>query len=245
MNVNAPELRRARVDLAAAYRLADRHGLNEGISNHFTARAGEDRLFVIPHGLLWREVTSSRLLLVNGSGEVLEGEGEVEPSALFIHSRILRARPDARCVLHTHQPYATALTLLRDGRLLPVSQNSLRFHGRTAYYDAYHGAADHAEEGERLARALGDKDVLFHAHHGVVVVGPTLAKAYDDLYFLERAAMVQVLAQSTGKPLRFIPDDVAEGYASESRPNNLAKQAEDHFAALKRWLDDEEPDYAS
>jgi ribulose-5-phosphate 4-epimerase/fuculose-1-phosphate aldolase len=234
--------RAARVELAAAYRLAVRFGLHEGISNHFTSRIGESFL-LIPHGLHWSEVTASRLLLVDPAGKVLEGEGEVEASAFFIHSRVLRARPDARCVLHTHQPYATALTLLESGRLLQVSQNSLRFHGRVAYDDAYQGAADHAEEGERLARVLGSKDVLFHAHHGVVVVGPSVAKAFDDLYFLERAAMVQVLAQSTGQPLRFIPDDVARRYVSESRPNNLAKQARDHFTALLRVLDRDEPDY--
>lgn len=235
-------LREVRVELAAAYRLAVRFRLHEGISNHFTVRAGEN-LLLIPHGLHWSEVTASRLLLVDPSGRVLEGEGEVEPSAFYIHSRVLGARPDANSVLHTHQPYATALTLIENGRLLPVSQNALRFHGRVAYDDTYHGAVDHAEEGERLARVLGNRDVLFHAHHGVVVVGPSVAKAFDDLYFLERAAMVQVLAQSTGRALRFIPDEVAEGYVSANRPNNLAKQAREHFAALLRILDRDEPDY--
>jgi ribulose-5-phosphate 4-epimerase/fuculose-1-phosphate aldolase len=233
---------KARIELAAAYRLAARFGLNEGISNHFTARVGESFL-VLPHGLHFSEAAASRLLLVDRAGRVLEGEGEVEASALFIHSRVLQARPDAQCVLHTHQPYSTALTVIENGRLLFVSQNALRFHDRVAYNDVYHGAADHAEEGERLARALGDKDVLFHAHHGVIVVGPSVAKAFDDLYFLERAAMVQVLAESTGRPLRLIGDDVARGYVRESRPNNLAKQAQVHFAALLRMLDREEPDY--
>ncbi len=236
------ETRRIRIELAAAYRLAARFDLNEGISNHFTARVGENFL-VIPHGLHFREVTASRLLLVDPDGKVQKGKGEVEPSALFIHSRLLRARPDAHAVLHTHQPYSTALTLLENGRLAPASQNALRFHGRIAYDDSYRGAADHAEEGERLATALGARDVLFLAHHGVLVVGPSVAKAFDDLYFLERAAMVQLLAQSTGKPLRAIPDEIAQGYVLEDRPNNLAKQAREHFEALLRFLDREEPDY--
>ena len=235
-----------RIDLAAAYRLAERFGLNEGISNHFTARVpGErDQFLVIPHGLYWSEVRASDLLVVDGEGRILEGDGEVEPSALFIHSRILRARSDAACVLHTHQTYATTITVLDSGRLLPISQNALRFHGRVAYDDVYGGAADHAQEGERLAQALGDKAVLFHAHHGVIVVGESIARGFDDLYFLERAAQVQVLAQSTGEKLRFIPDEIAEGYVSPSRPNNLGKQAKDHFRALKRILDKETPDYA-
>lgn len=237
-------VRETRVDLAAAYRLAVRHGLCESINNHFTARVGEDRLLVIPHGLHWSEVTASRLLLVDGEGKVHEGHGEVEPSALFIHSRILRARPDAKAVMHTHQTYATTITVLENGRLLPISQNALRFFGRVAYDDSYHGAADHAAEGERLASVLGDKDVLFHASHGVVVLGSSVAKAYDDLYFLERAAKVQVLAQATGERLRGIPEDVARGYVRPDRPNNLTKQALEHFEALKRLLDRDEPDYA-
>jgi ribulose-5-phosphate 4-epimerase/fuculose-1-phosphate aldolase len=236
------ESRRVRIELAAAYRLAARFGLNEGISNHFTARAGENFL-VIPHGLHFREVTASRLLLVDREGQVQKAKGEIESSAFFIHSRILNARSDAQAVLHTHQPYTTALTLLENGRLLPASQNALRFHERIAYDDLYQGAADHVQEGDRLASVLAGRDVLFLAHHGVVVVGPSVAKAFDDLYFLERAAMVQVLALSTGGRLRSVGDDVARGYVREDRPNDLGKQARRHFEALLRILDREEPDY--
>lgn len=234
--------RRVRVELAAAYRLAARFGLNEGISNHFTARAG-DNFLVIPHGVHFREITASGLLLVDREGRVQKGRGEIESSAFFIHSTILRARPDAHAVFHTHQPYSTALTLLENGRLLPASQNALRFHERIAYDDRYQGAADHAAEGERLASVLAGRDILFLAHHGVVVVGPTVAKAFDDLYFLERAAMVQVLAQSTGGRLRSIGDDVARGYVRPDRPNDLGKQAQKHFEALLRILERDEPDY--
>jgi ribulose-5-phosphate 4-epimerase/fuculose-1-phosphate aldolase len=236
------ETRRVRVELAAADRLAVRFGLNEGISNHFTARAGESFL-VIPHGVHFSEITASGLLLVDAEGKVRKGKGEVEASAFFIHSTILKARPEAQAVLHTHQPYATAITLLEKGRLLPASQNALRFHERIAYDDSYQGAADHAQEGERLASVLGGRDILFLSHHGVVVVGPSVAKAFDDLYFLERAAMVQMLALATCEKLRSIPDDVARGYVRPDRPNDLGKQARRHFEALLRILDREEPDY--
>lgn len=235
-----------RVDLAAAHRLALRLGLNEAVANHFSARLESDpeQLLITPHGLHWSEVRASRLLVVDYEGRILEGDGNVEPSALFIHSRILRARPDVSCVFHTHQPYATSIAVLDGGRLLPVSQSALRFHRRIAYDDVYGGAADKAKEGERLAEAMGDKAVLFHAHHGVIVAGESVARAFDDLYFLERASQLQVLAQSTGEKLRLIPDDVAERYISEARPNNLRKQAATHFSALKRILDREEADYA-
>ena len=241
--MNVTNVRR---ELAAAYRLAERFGLNEGISNHFTARLpGEtDRFLVIPHGTHWSEVRASRLLVVNGDGEVLEGEGEIEPSALYIHSRILRARPSSACVLHTHQTYATTLCVVEGGRLMPSSQNALRFHDRVSYDDSYGGAADHAAEGERLAGVLATNDILFHASHGVIVAGESIERGFDDLYFLERACQVQVLAQATGQELRRIPREIAERYVSEARPNNLRKQAREHFAALMRILDRETPDYA-
>ena len=162
-------------------------------------------------------------------------------------SRALRASISISC-FSGRAPRALASATerrkaLSAGRLLPASQNALRFHERIAYDDSYQGAADHVKEGERLASVLEKRDVLLLAQHGVVVAGPSVAKAFDDLYFLERAAKVQVLAQATGGRLRSILDDVARGYVRADRPNNLAKQAREHFAALLRILDREEPDY--
>jgi ribulose-5-phosphate 4-epimerase/fuculose-1-phosphate aldolase len=175
--------REARIDLAAAHRLAVMHDLHEGVCNHFTLAPPEadDRFLVIAHGLHWTEVTASNLLLVNENREVLEGDGEPETSAFFIHGRIHHARPDARCVLHTHMPYATALSMIEGGRLEPAHQTALRFRGQVAYDDSFSGLALDAGEGDRLAAMLGDATVLFLANHGVIVVGPSVAQAYDDL----------------------------------------------------------------
>ena len=133
---------------------------------------------------------------------MLSGAGEVEASALYIHGRMHAARPDLRCILHTHMPYATALTSVAGARLEPINQNALRFLGRIAYDDDYGGLALDGEEGERLASVLGDKRILFMANHGVSTAGPSVAAAFDDLYFLERACQNQVLAMSTGRPLK-------------------------------------------
>ncbi|MGD8579806.1 MAG: class II aldolase/adducin family protein [Lysobacterales bacterium] len=235
-----------RIQLAAAHRLALRLGLNDGLSNHFSVRLASDaeRFYVTPVNLHWKEICASNLAVVRVPGAVVDGEGEVDPSALHIHSAILAARPDVECVLHTHQPYATAIAMLQRGRLLPASQVALRFHARIAYHERYNGAADNPEEARQLADALGSHTVLFHAHHGVVVAGPSVARAFDDLFFLERAARLQLLAQSTGQPLGRIPDEVAERYVSESRANSLDKQAVRRFAAHLRILDREEPGYA-
>jgi len=146
-------------------------------------------------------------------GAVVEGEGQAETAAFCIHAPIHLRHGRANAVLHTHMSYATTLTSLEDGRLEPVTQNTLRFHNDVAYDDDYSGVAEGPAEGARMAGVLGDKRVLFLAHHGVVVVGKTVAQAFDDLYYLERACEVQVLAMSTGRPLKCVLDAEAPGYA--------------------------------
>ena len=240
-------IEQARVDLAAALRLAVRFDLHEGIDNHFSyALPGmDDRFLLHPYGLHWSEVSADDIMVVDQEGRVLEGEGEVEVSAFAIHSRIHRRHPRARCVLHTHMPYATALTAVEEGRLEPVNQNSLRFHGDVAYDDDYGGLANDVEEGDRIAAALGDKRIAFLANHGVIVVGATIAGAFDDLYFLERACRLQVLAMATGRPLKRVGENLAADTSALFRRNNGGPYGEAHFAALKRQLDREEPDYAA
>src|SRR6185436_9180390 len=201
--------RAARVDLAAAFRLAVRMDLHEGVCNHFTFMLPDGKRFLLNrYGLHWSEVTASNLLALDATGEILEGEGVFEKTAFYIHSRIHLANPRAACVLHTHMPYATALTLLENGRLEMVEQNALRFYDDIAYDDTYNGLVVDNAEGDRLARALGGKRVLFLANHGVIVVGPSVAEAFDLLYYLERACRLQVLAKSMHAKLRPVRPEV-------------------------------------
>jgi ribulose-5-phosphate 4-epimerase/fuculose-1-phosphate aldolase len=234
----------ARIDLAAAFRLAVRMDLHEGVCNHFSFMLPDGKQFFLNrYGLHWSEVTSSNLLALDAEGNVLEGEGEFETTAFHIHSRIHLANPRAACVLHTHMPHATALTLLENGRLEMVEQNALRFHDDIAYDDTYNGLVVDNAEGDRLARVLGSKRVMFLANHGVIVVGPTIAEAFDLMYYLERACRLQILARSTGGKLKPIRDRVVR----ETYRRLLAdapKYAGAHFTALKRILDREEPDYS-
>lgn len=234
----------ARIDLAAAYRLAVRHGFDEGICNHLTLMlpGRDDAFLLIPFGLHWSEVTASALLVVDLDGRVLEGAGRAETTAVCIHAPIHRARPEARCVLHTHMPYATALTMRQEMRLEMASQTAAGFHGRIAYDEDYAGIALDPAEGERLARVLGDKAVLFMANHGVLAVGPSVAAAYTDLYFLERACQLQLYATAGGAPLRRLEERVLEHTARQFK--EVEGNAELHFAALKRLLDRDDPDYA-
>lgn len=236
--------REARVDLAAAFRLAVRMDLHEGVCNHFSFMLPDGkRFFLNRYGLHWSEVSASNLLTLDAEGNVLEGEGEFEKTAFYIHSRIHLANPRAACVLHTHMPYATALTLLENGRLEMVEQNALRFYDDIAYDDTYNGLVVDNAEGDRLARVLGSKRVIFLANHGVIVVGPSIAEAFDRMYYLERACRLQVLARSTGGRLKPIRDQVVrETYGMLLA--DASKYAGAHFTALKRILDREAPDYS-
>ena len=244
----APDpMRQARVHLAAALRLAVLHELEEGIDNHFTLTVPghDDRYLILPFGLHWSEARASDLIVFDESGRTLEGNGVVELSAQCIHAPIHRIC-GARVVLHTHQPWALALNMLKDNRLVPASQTAAFFHGHVAYDDTYMGTADYPDEGVRLAHAIGDKHVLFMKNHGVLVTGATVAQAYRRLYKLERVCRAQVLAMSTGKPLEPLSDDiVAQVQAPAENDRHSSSERERlFFEAMMRILDRDLPGYA-
>jgi len=225
-----------RDDLALALRAAALHGLAEGVCNHFSIALpdGSGRFLLNPRGLLWAEVQRDDIVLVDGEGRRLAGRHPVEPTAMFIHAAIHRLCGQA-CVLHTHMPYATALTLTEDRALdTTLSQNAMRFHGRIAVDAQYNGLALEAGEGERIARAMSRADVAFLGNHGVVVGGTCMAQAYDDLYYLERACMAQVLALSTGRPLLPVPAALAQQVCEQTLSERL--QSTLFFEALRRRL---------
>lgn len=233
----APAVVQLREDLALALRAAAHHGLAEGVCNHFSVELpdGSGRFLLNPRGLLWQEVRAADIVLVDAQGAVLAGRHAVEPTAMFIHAALHRLVGLA-CVMHTHMPYATALTLTR-GRALDttLSQNAMRFHGRVAVDEAYNGLALDVAEGERIARALGPgQDVLFLANHGVVVGAAQVSHAWDDLYFLERACLHEVLAASTGRPLAPVDAELAAHVGRQTAGERL--QSELFFEALRRTL---------
>lgn len=240
MLVNDP-VTQARLDLTTALRMAARHGLNEGVCNHFSmAVPGSDELFLVnPQGLHWSEVTPADLVMADAEGNVIEGRYPVEATAFFIHARIHQGNRRAQVVLHTHMPYATALTSIVDGRIEMCTQNAFRFWNRIAYDEQYSGVALSNDEGDRMCQALGDRDILFLRNHGVIVTGRTVAQAYDDLYYIERTAMVQVLAMQTGQPLHNV-DETMVAHAARQIANDT-QQAFLHFESLKRLLDRDEP----
>ena len=238
---DSPAVAALRADLALALRAAAHHGLAEGVCNHFSVELPDQsgRFLLNPRGLLWQEVQADDIVLVDTGGTALAGRHPVESTAMYIHAAIHRIARQP-CVLHTHMPHATALTLTADRRLdTTLSQTAMRFHGRVAVDAHYNGLALDAAEGERIARAMlasdgGAADVVFLANHGVVVCGPLLAHAYDDLYYLERACQAQVLAHSTGRPLAPVDAALAARVCAQTLGERL--QSELFFEALRRTV---------
>ncbi len=233
----------ARRDLAAAHRLAVMHGLNEGTWNHLSLQSPDepDHILISPGYTHWGQVSASNLALCDGSGALVSGGREPTRAGWIIHSPVHRARADARCVMHVHAPYITALSMRKDQRFeTRGSQQAAQFDGDVAYYEVYDGLLSDESEGARMADALGEKRILLLRNHGALVAGPSVAQAYLDLYQLERACMYQMLAIGGGGELELIPAEIAGQMGRQSRDGHF----EPHFEAMKRLLDEKEPDYA-
>lgn len=226
-----------RRELAAAFRLAEKFGYSEGICNHFSVVVpGESERYLInPYGLHWSEMRPEHLLMIDGDGRVIEGDGEVEATARHIHVQGHRANPRHACIFHVHMPWATSLTMVKDGRLEMAHQTAARYYGRVAY-QTFGGIALDETEGARIAEAQKlnpSADVFFLAHHGISIGAPSIAFAFDELYYLERACKQQVLAMSTGRPLQLMTDEQIKETARQYM-QLIGFQAEKHFKALMR-----------
>ena len=240
------EIRQLRVDLAAAFRLAAEYGWHEAIANHFSLAVSADgRQFLMnPRWRHFSSIRASELLLLDADDpETMQRPDPPDPSAWCIHGRLHALVPHARCVLHVHPPYATAVASLADPTIKPLDQNTARYYQRLAIDLGYGGIADHTTEGERLAARLGRHRRMMMGNHGVLVVADTVAEAFDDLYYLERACKTLVLAYSTGQWLNIMPPELAERTARGWEEYEAAPFA--HFSELKRLLDAKDPSYAT
>ena len=237
-------IHQSRVDLAAAHRLAHRFGFDDGIHNHFTLMVpGATAQFLVKaHGLLMSEITANNLIVVDTQGNVIEGSGTIERSAICIHAAIHIRHPAAKCVLHAHPPYSTWLADVEGGRLYMTNQDILRFHERVAYDDGYAGVDN--EVGEQLANAMGDKSVLVSRNHGVTVVGTTVAEAFYDLYYLELACKRQYLLATSGCKASVVPENIS-ARTRQLIDSEFATSSVLYFDALKRELDREDPGYTA
>ncbi len=229
-------VKQLREDLALALRAAAHHGLGEGICNHFSVELPDSsgRFLINPRGLLWSEIQADDIVMIDERGARLAGHHDVEPTAMYIHAAIHRLDGKS-CVLHTHMPHATALTLTTQRALdTTLSQNAMRFHGRIAIDENYNGVALSHAEGERMANVMQSADIVFLGNHGVIICGPSIAYAYDDLYYLERACMVEVLAARSGATLAPVNRALVDAVAIQLEGERL--QSSLFFEALRRTL---------
>lgn len=232
------EEREVRIQLAAAYRLADKYGMSELIYTHISLRVpGPTPGYLLnPHGMLFNQITASSLVKLDFAGKLVgPSEWPVNRAGVAIHGAILGARPDINCVFHTHMPYTTAVSALECG-LLPMSQAALRFQGQTAYHDYGRAASDPAECA-RLVKDMGNKSVMILRNHGGITTGKTVCEAFIASYYLEKACQFQILAQSAGVPLAMPAADIVA--ASGGRPAGDERA----WPSLLRMLDREDPSY--
>ncbi len=235
-----------RVDLAAAFRLAAMYDWHEAVANHFSLAVSPDgkEFLMNPRWRHFSQIRASELLHLNSDDKsTMERPDAPDLTAWSLHGRLHAALPHARCIIHLHPPYATAIASLADPEIKPIDQNTARFFNRVAFDMSYGGMANTNEEGDRLARLMGNKSIMMLGNHGILVCAATVAEAFDLSYYLERACRNLALAYQTCQELHVMSDAVAEKTAQEWEADR--EQFHSHFAEMKRILDQRDPSYAS
>jgi ribulose-5-phosphate 4-epimerase/fuculose-1-phosphate aldolase len=226
-----------RVDLAAAFRLAAYFDWHEAVANHFSLAVSRDgkKFLMNPRWRHFSKVRASELLLLDSEDDsTMTKPNAPDLTAWSLHGRLHAALPQARCIIHLHPPYATAIASLADPEIKPIDQNTARFYNRVALDMGYGGMANSNEEGDRLARLMGNKSIMMMGNHGVLVCAETVAEAFDLTYYL---------AYQTGQKLHVMAPDVAEKTAQEWAADR--EQFFSHFAEMKTILDANDPSYKS
>ena len=238
------EISELQQDLAAVFRWTAKLNMNEGIANHFSVcLPNSNDFYVNGSGLHFSSIKASDMVLVeqNKIEEIKKKPELVDPTALNIHGTIHKKVPHARCILHVHSKYATALSTLKDPTLQPIDQNTMRFYNRVAIYDDF-GGLGFEEESHKMAAAIGNNRSMLLANHGILTVGQTVGQAFDELYYFEKACETYITALSTNKELKIANSKVAEKTAQEweNYPVNMGDQ---HLKAIRSILDKEDPSY--
>ncbi len=236
-----------RVDMAAAFRWTARLNLHEAVANHFSLAVSDDgKDFLInPNQRHFSLIKASDLLLLNADDpDALNRPDAPDPTAWGLHGSIHRRVPHARCVMHVHSIFATVLASLADSRLPAIDQNTAMFFNRVVVDEGYAGLA-FEDEGTRCAAMLQDPKhkVMVMGNHGVLVLGTSVADAFNRLYYFERSAETYIRALQTGQKLRYLSDEVAEGVADAM--DHYDGQADRFLADIKTLLDKSEPDFRS
>lgn len=193
--------------LAATFRLFARYGFDQGLAGHVTVRDPEfpNRFWINPLSKYFGHIKVSDLQLVDHDGNILIGDKPINQAGFVIHSAIHAAHPEVVAAAHTHSTYGKAWSAL--GRLLdPLTQDSCAFYEDHVLFDPFSGVVLQAEEGRRLAAALGSKKAAILQNHGLLTVGPTIEAAAWWYIAMDNAARTQLLAEAAGTPKPIAPD---------------------------------------
>jgi ribulose-5-phosphate 4-epimerase/fuculose-1-phosphate aldolase len=239
------EITELQKDLAATFRWTARLNMHEGVANHFSAcvPGSSTDFYVNKAGLHFSQIKASDIILVTKDNieELKKKPDLVDPTAINIHGAIHQKVPHAKCIFHVHSKYATALSTLKDPIMKPIDQNTMIFFNRVSIFNEF-GGLGFEDESIKMANALGNKQHLLLANHGIITTGETVAEGFNYLYYFEKAAETYLTALSTNKELNIVSDEIAEKTAQETAdyPINLAQL---HLDQIKKILDKEEPDY--
>jgi len=232
-------------DLAAVFRWTAKLNMHEGIANHFSVclPGSNGSFYVNGTGMHFSKIKVSDLVLIEEEKfEEMQNKPEiVDPTAINIHGTIHKKIPSAKCILHVHTKYATALSCLKNPTLPPIDQNTMRFYNRVAFYNDF-GGLGFEEESEKMANCIGNHNILLLANHGILTAASTVAQAFDDLFYFEKACETYITALSTGKELNIVSSEVAEKTAQDWE-NYSTNLGELHLKAIKSILDTEDPSY--
>ena len=236
------DLDEARSDLAAIFRWTARANMHEGIANHFSYAVSDDgqQFLMNPYGVHFSKMKASDLLLLDAAKPAKEQGDNIDPTAWAIHGAMHRNNPQARCIVHLHSHYATALSALKDPSLPAIDQTTCRYHNRVAIDSGFDGMGL-GDEAERLSTLLGNRRTMMMGSHGLMTVAESPSLAFDLAYHYERGCRTYLTALSSGLPLAYISDDVAEKTALQWENYDADDKA--HLTAIRAILDDEEPEY--
>lgn len=207
-----------RQDLAACYNLVAHYGWDDMIFTHISARIpGPEHHFLInPYGMMFDEITASSLVKVDLEGKKVVDTGyDINPAGFTIHSAIHEAREDAKVVLHLHTNAGVAVSAQKEG-LLAISQQSLFPLSGLSYHE-YEGVALREDEKARLQHDLGETDFMILRNHGLLTCAENVADAFLNMYILQRACEIQLLAQSGGNELTPVPAGIVDGIKASAK----------------------------
>ncbi|CAM4120727.1 Class II aldolase [Bordetella tumbae] len=237
--------RQTRIDLAACYRLMPLFGMSDLIYNHITARipGKDDEILINPYGYMYEEITASSLIKINVQGEILDNPHTdlgLNQAGYVIHSAVHGARHDVGCVIHTHSRAGMAVSCMKDG-LLPLTQTAMRF--KDIPYHDYESVAIDLDERARLVADLGKQDAMILRNHGLLVASPSIAEAFNAMYWLEMACRAQVDAMCSGAALTMPPESVVNKTHHLYQPTVRRPFGLMEWPAMLRYLDRRNPGY--